>query len=84
MAIAMLFNQLALFRTPAQRALGECLHETATYSSLKSAMYETNSNQEDIYKQLLTQQVSINEKQEIVRELIKNREVGTKSPSRTG
>ena len=83
MAIAMLFNQLAPFR-PAQRALGECLHETATYLSLKSAMYETNSNQEDIYKQLLTQQVSINEKQEIARELIfKNREA-TKEPSRTG
>lgn len=83
MLVAILFNQLSPNR-PAQRALGETLHETATYLNLKASMYESGTDHEDTYKQLLTQQVRVNEKQDITRELLfKNRAILRES-TRTG
>jgi len=83
MLVAILFNQLSPNR-PAQRALGETLHETAAYLNLKASMYEAGTDHEEIYRQLLTQQVRVNEKQDIARELLfKNRAILRES-TRTG
>ncbi len=73
MALALLFYKLTPYR-PAQRSLGECIHETAKYLRIKSELYNTKKNPDDEYKKLVAQQVVVNEKQEQVRELLfKNR-----------
>src|SRR6185437_3233798 len=42
MAIALLFYRITPYR-PAQRPLGNCVHETAKYLLIKSEMYNSNS-----------------------------------------
>jgi uncharacterized membrane protein (TIGR01666 family) len=75
MAIALLFYRITPYR-PAQRSLGNCVHETAKYLLIKSEMYNPNSDLEAQYKKLLDQQVIVNETQDTVRELLfKNREL---------
>lgn len=75
MAVALLFYRINPYR-PAQRSLGDCVHETAEYLSIKSEMYNPKSDLEALYKKLLDQQVVVNEKQDTVRELLfKNREL---------
>ena len=81
--MAMLFYRLTPYR-PAQRALGDCLHETAKFLRIKSELYDTKIDFEDEYRKLVTQQIVVNEKQDAVRELLfKNKEI-LKEPSRTG
>lgn len=83
MGIALLFYRITPYR-PAQRSLGDCIHETAKYLLIKSEMYNPDSNLEEQYHQLLDQQVVVNEKQDAVRELLfKNREL-LKESTRTG
>jgi uncharacterized membrane protein (TIGR01666 family) len=75
MVVALLFYRITPYR-PAQRSLGNCIHETAKYLLIKSEMYNTKSDLEAQYKKLLDQQVVVNEKQDTVRELLfKNREL---------
>ena len=73
MIIALLFYRLTPYR-PAQRALGDCINETANYLLIKSELYDTKSDLKEEYRKLLNQQVVVNEKQDTVRELLfKNR-----------
>jgi len=73
MAVALLLYRLTPYR-PAQRSLGECIHETAKYLRIKSALYDLHADPDEEYKKMVTQQVVINDKQEEVRELLfKNR-----------
>lgn len=73
MMVALLFYKLTPYR-PAQRALGDCINETADYLLIKSELYDPKSDLDAEYKKLLDQQVVINEKQDVVRELLfKNR-----------
>lgn len=75
MIIALLFYQLTPYR-PAQRALGDCIHETAKYLEIKSRLYDTHSDLEKEYSHLIDQQILVNEKQDTVRELLfKNRAI---------
>src|SRR5665213_724525 len=75
MCLALLFYKLTPYR-PAQRSLGECIHETAKYLRIKSELYDVKTDSEEEYKKLVAQQVVVNEKQEQVRELLfKNREL---------
>lgn len=83
MVIALLFYRITPYR-PAQRSLGDCIHETAKYLLIKSEMYNPDANIEEQYRKLLNQQVIVNEKQDTVRELLfKNREL-LKESTRTG
>ena len=83
MVIALLFYRITPYR-PAQRSLGDCIHETGKYLMIKSEMYNPDSNLEEQYKKLLDQQVIVNEKQDAVRELLfKNREL-LKESTHTG
>ncbi|HEX8350992.1 MAG TPA: FUSC family membrane protein [Hymenobacter sp.] len=65
---------LVLFRVwpyrPAQQALGECIHAIARYLKLKAAFYRTRTDLDEDYRQLVAQQVTVNEKQDAVRELL--------------
>src|SRR4029079_8945399 len=83
MLIALLLYRLTPYR-PAQRSLGECIHETAKFLRIKSALYDSKTNLDDEYRKLVAQQVVVNEKQDAVRELLfKNREL-VKEPTHTG
>ncbi len=83
MLAAMLLYKLTPYR-PAQRSLGDCIHETAKFLRIKSDLYDTRTNHDDEYKKLVTQQVVVNEKQDATRELLfKNREL-LKEPTHTG
>jgi uncharacterized membrane protein (TIGR01666 family) len=80
---ALLFFKIQPYR-PAQRLLGNCLHETARFLRIKAALYDINSNITDEYRKLVTQQVVVNEKQDELRELLfKNRQL-IKEPTDTG
>ena len=71
--VALIFYRITPYR-PAQRSLGDCIHETAEYLLIKSELYNPSSNLQDQYRKLLDQQVIVNEKQDTVRELLfKNR-----------
>ena len=75
MVVALFLFRLTPYR-PAQRSLGECIHETAKYLRIKAELYDSKTNISEEYKKLVMQQVVVNEKQEQVRELLfKNREI---------
>jgi uncharacterized membrane protein (TIGR01666 family) len=83
MGIALFFFKLYPYR-PAQRLLGNCLHETAKFLRIKSTLYKIESNIDEEYKKLVAQQVIVNEKQDELRELLyKTREL-VKEPTNTG
>ena len=83
MLVALLLFRITPYR-PAQRSLGDCIHETSKYLFIKSELYEPDSDIDDLYDKLLKQQVSVNEKQDAVRELLfKNRSL-LKESTRTG
>lgn len=72
---ALAFYKIYPYR-PAQRLLGNTLHETAKFLRIKSSMYDVNSNINKEYRKLVAQQVIVNEKQDELRELLyKNREL---------
>ena len=82
MLIALLFYRLTPYR-PAQRALGDCVHETAKFLLIKSDLYDTTIDFGDEYHKLISQQIIVNEKQDAVRELLfKNKDI-LEEPSRT-
>jgi uncharacterized membrane protein (TIGR01666 family) len=56
------------YRT-AQRVLGDCIREVATYLSIRADFYNIQTDLETDYKRLVAQQVIVNEKQDLVREV---------------
>jgi uncharacterized membrane protein YccC len=69
LVLALLQQQLQPYR-PAQQALGECLHAMAGFLQLKADFYQESTDLEEDYRRLVAQQVTVNEKQEAVREVI--------------
>ncbi|GAA4459607.1 FUSC family protein [Nibrella saemangeumensis] len=69
MGVSLLFFRIRPYRL-AQQALGECVHEIARFLAVKARFYNTNSNLKEGYQQLVTQQVVVSEKQEVVREIL--------------
>ncbi|MDF2437141.1 MAG: hypothetical protein K0Q95_1517 [Bacteroidota bacterium] len=68
-AISLLSATMGPYRM-AQRALGECIRETAKYLALKAHFYDTRTRLELNYRELLAQQVIVIEKQDTARELL--------------
>ena len=67
-----------------QQALGDLIQETANYILLRTAFYENDPNYEVIYARLLEKQIEINDKQNLVRELLyKSRDL-VKESTNTG
>ncbi|RAJ73499.1 putative membrane protein YccC [Chitinophaga dinghuensis] len=56
-----------------QQALGECILQTAKYLELRANFYTPGINVDNNYRDVLAQQVLVNEKQENVRELLLKR-----------
>ncbi|HEY6899416.1 MAG TPA: FUSC family membrane protein [Puia sp.] len=53
-----------------QQALGDCVHATAGYLRIKASFYSKEVDYDKSYRQLVDSQVSIHEKQDLVRELL--------------
>lgn len=53
-----------------QQALGDCVQATAGYLRIKAAFYSSDVEYDKAYRQLVESQVSIHEKQDLVRELL--------------
>ncbi|TGD81301.1 FUSC family membrane protein [Hymenobacter wooponensis] len=69
MTISLLTYQIRPYR-PAQQALGECIRSIADFLRLKAEFYRTGTSLEEDYRRLMAQQVTVNEKQDAVRELL--------------
>ncbi|TGE10077.1 FUSC family membrane protein [Hymenobacter fodinae] len=69
MLISLLTYQIRPYR-PAQQALGECIRSIADFLRLKAEFYRTGTSLEEDYRRLVAQQVTVNEKQDAVRELL--------------
>ncbi len=83
MLIALLFYKLMPYR-PAQRSLGDCIHETAKFLNIKADLFCSNKILEEEYRKLVEQQVVVSERQDAVRELLfKNSEL-LKESTRAG
>lgn len=67
--LSVLTNQIRPYRA-SQQALGECIRAVAGFLRLKAEFYRTGTNLEDDYRRLMSQQVTVNEKQDAVRELL--------------
>ena len=73
MLVALLFYKLTPYR-PAQRSLGDCIHETAKFLHIKAGLFLPDNVLEEEYRKLVEQQVIVSERQDAVRELLfKNR-----------
>jgi uncharacterized membrane protein (TIGR01666 family) len=68
LSISLLLNIIRPYRT-AQRALGDCIREIATYLSIRADFYNVHTDLDADYKKMVTQQIVVNEKQDAVREL---------------
>lgn len=66
--ISLLMHSLRPYRQ-AQRALGECIREIANYLSIRADFYNVNTDLETDYKRLVAQQIIVNEKQDLVRDV---------------
>jgi uncharacterized membrane protein (TIGR01666 family) len=53
-----------------QQAIGDCIQATAEYMRIKASFYARDTDFDKNYRQLLESQVSIHEKQDLVRELL--------------
>ena len=54
----------------AQQALGDCIIETADYLRVRAAFYEKEVDYETTYQRMMEQQITVHEKQNLVRELL--------------
>ncbi|HVY73580.1 MAG TPA: FUSC family membrane protein [Puia sp.] len=67
-----------------QQALGDCIQATAGYLRQRAAFYGTDPDYDAIYSALLSMQVDIHEKQNLIREMIlKSRDI-VKESTNTG
>lgn len=66
--MSILLYRLRPYRN-AQRALGECIREIAAYLAIKADFYLPDTGLEENYRRTLAQQIVVNEKQDLVREL---------------
>jgi uncharacterized membrane protein (TIGR01666 family) len=69
MILSMSIAQIRPYRLT-QQALGECIRDVASYVKLKSEFYNTDSDFDENYKNLITQQVLVHEHQDSLRDLL--------------
>lgn len=67
--ISLLLSTMRPYRMT-QRALGDCIRETAKFLMIKANFYDLRTRLEINYRDLLAQQVIVNEKQDALRELL--------------
>ena len=81
-SVSILILRMFPFRS-AQRALGECIRETAAYLALRGSLYDLSVPLDEAYARLTAQQVILSDKQNEVRELLfKNKKIMSLSTRR--
>lgn len=80
---SLVFFQIRPYRA-AQQALGECIIEVAKYLRLKADFYEEKTNIDENYKSLVSQQISVSQHQDAVRELLFKTRAIVKESTHTG
>ena len=53
-----------------QQALGDCIMATADYLRIRAQFYDSKTNYDDVYRELMEQQVQVQHKQDLLRELL--------------
>lgn len=53
-----------------QQALGDCIMATADYLRTRASFYDSKPGYDDVYRELMEQQVQVQHKQELLRELL--------------
>ncbi len=81
--LSLAFAQIRPYRL-AQQALGECIKEVAGYLRLKAAFYDVKSDYDENYKKLITQQVTVHEHQDGIREILFKSSMMAKESTNTG
>ncbi len=69
MMLSLSLSQIRPYRL-AQQAMGECIREVAKYVRLKADFYDQETDFNENYKKLISQQVIVHEQQDSVRELL--------------
>lgn len=69
MLLSLSLSQIRPYRL-AQQAMGECIREVAEYVRLKADFYDHETDFDENYKKLISQQVIVHEQQDSVRELL--------------
>jgi uncharacterized membrane protein YccC len=67
-----------------QQALGDCIMATASYLRTRARFYETEVDYETVYRELMEQQVQVQQKQELLRELLFKTRSLSKDSTTTG
>ncbi len=83
--LALLLWQIRPYLT-VQQTLGDCIQQTAKYLRLRADFYDPGKDITDTYRDVLAQQVIVNDKQEAVRELLlkmRSAQQGTTSISKS-
>ncbi len=80
---SLLFFRIRPYRA-AQQALGECIIEVARYLRLKADFYADKINIDENYKNLVSQQISVSQHQDAVRELLFKTRAIVKESTYTG
>lgn len=83
--LALLLWQIRPYLT-VQQTLGDCIQQTAKYLRLRADFYRPEKDITDTYRDVLAQQVIVNDKQEAVRELLlkmRSAQQGTSSISKS-
>ena len=53
-----------------QQALGDCIMATADYMRIRAEFYDSNIDSDNVYRELMEQQVQVQHKQDLLRELL--------------
>ncbi|HQT23521.1 MAG: FUSC family protein [Sphingobacteriales bacterium 17-39-43] len=69
MILSLSLSQIRPYRL-AQQAMGECIREVAEYVRLKADFYDEETDFDENYRKLISQQVIVHEQQDSVRELL--------------
>lgn len=83
MLLSLSLTQIRPFRL-AQQELGECIHEVSVYLRLKAVFYDVKSDFDANYLKLVEQQVTVNQQQDVVRELLFKSRMMIKESTRAG
>jgi len=81
--LSMSVSQIRPYRM-AQQTLGSCIREVAKYLEIKAGFYDIEKDYDENYKELISQQVTVNQEQDSVRELLFKSRLMIKESTATG
>ena len=83
MLLSLSVSQIRPYRL-AQQAMSECIREVAAYVKLKADFYDVKTDFDENYKKLVSQQVTVHQQQDSVRELLFKTRIMVKESTNSG